>query len=67
MPCNNQTIGYAVSRGVPLTSILVLLSAIAGGRSILLGYHAKLGGRLLVLFLVPVTLMMHKFWTVQDA
>jgi putative oxidoreductase len=61
---NKQTIGYAASQGVPLASILVPLSgvlAIAGGLSILLGYRAKLGAWLIVLFLVPVTLMMHKF------
>jgi putative oxidoreductase len=66
---SKQSIGYAVSAGVPLASIAVPLSgvlAIAGGLSILLGYRAKLGSWLLVLFLVPVTLMMHKFWTVQD-
>jgi putative oxidoreductase len=66
---NKQTIGYAASQGVPLTSIAVPLSgvvAIAGGLLILLGYHAKLGAWLIVLFLVPVSLMMHKFWTVQD-
>jgi putative oxidoreductase len=66
---NKQTIGYAASQGVPLASISVPLSgvlAIAGGLSILLGYRAKLGAWLLVLFLVPVTLMMHKFWLVQD-
>lgn len=66
---NKQTIGYAASQGVPLASVLVPLSgvlAIAGGLSILLGYRAKLGAWLIVLFLVPVTLMMHKFWTVQD-
>jgi putative oxidoreductase len=66
---SKQSIGYAVSAGVPLASIAVPLSgvlAIAGGLSILLGYRAKLGGWLLVLFLIPVTLMMHKFWTVQD-
>jgi len=40
--------------------------AIAGGLSILLGYRAKLGAWLIVLFLIPVTLMMHKFWTVHD-
>jgi putative oxidoreductase len=40
--------------------------AIAGGLSILLGYRAKLGAWLVVLFLIPVTLMLHKFWTVQD-
>ena len=66
---SKQTIGYAVSAGVPLSSIAVPLSgelSIAGGLSILLGYRAKLGGWLIVLFLVPVTLMMHKFWLVQD-
>jgi len=38
--------------------------AIVGGLSIL-GYRAKLSGRLIVLLLIPVTLMMHKFWLVQ--
>ena len=66
---NKQTIGYAASQGVPLASIAVPLSgvvAIAGGLSILLGYRAKLGAWLIVLFLIPVSLMMHKFWTVTD-
>jgi putative oxidoreductase len=66
---NKQTIGYAASQGVPLASFAVPLAgalAIAGGLSILLGYHAKLGAWLIVLFLIPVTLMMHKFWTVTD-
>ena len=66
---NKQTIGYAASQGVPLAGIAVPLSgvlAIVGGLSILLGYRAKLGAWLIVLFLVPVTLLMHKFWGVQD-
>jgi putative oxidoreductase len=66
---NKQTIGYAASQGVPLASVAVPLSgvlAIAGGLSILLGYRAKPGAWLIVLFLIPVTLMMHKFWTVTD-
>jgi len=66
---NKQTIGYAASHGVPLAAIAVPLSgvlAIAGGLSILLGYRAKLGAWLIVLFLVPVSLMMHKFWTVTN-
>ena len=64
-----QTIAFSASQGVPLASIAVPLSgvvAIAGGFSILLGYRAKLGAWLIVLFLIPVTLMLHKFWTVQD-
>jgi putative oxidoreductase len=66
---NKQTIGYAASQGVSFASIVVPFSgalAIAGGLSILLGYRAKLGAWLIVLFLIPVTLMMHKFWTVTD-
>jgi putative oxidoreductase len=62
-------IGYAASQGVPLASIAVPLSgvvAIAGGLSILLGYRAKIGAWLIVLFLLPVTFMLHKFWAVSD-
>jgi len=63
------TIGYAASHGVPLASIAVPLSgmiALAGGLSILLGYRARWGAWLIVLFLVPVTIIMHNFWAVTD-
>jgi putative oxidoreductase len=63
-------IGYAASAGVPLPSLLVPLSgiiAILGGLSIALGYKAKAGAWLIVIFLIPVTLMMHNFWAIQDA
>jgi putative oxidoreductase len=66
---SHQTIGYAASQGVPLAWIAVPLSgvlALAGGLSILLGYRAKFGAWLLVLFLAAVTPLMHKFWTVSD-
>jgi putative oxidoreductase len=63
------TIGYAASKGVPLASIAVPFSgliALAGGLSILLGYRAKWGAWLIVLFLVPVTIMIHNFWAITD-
>ena len=66
---SGQTINYAASQNVPLASVLVPLSgvlAILGGLSIVLGYKARLGAWLIVLFLIPVTLMMHKFWTITD-
>lgn len=66
---SKQTIGYAASQGVPLASIGVPLSgllAIIGGLSVLLGYRAKIGGWLIAVFLVPVTVMMHNFWAVSD-
>jgi putative oxidoreductase len=64
-----QMVEYARSEGVPLASIAVPLSgaiAVAGGASIALGYRTRLGAGLIVLFLVPVTLMMHRFWAISD-
>jgi putative oxidoreductase len=63
------TIAYAAQQGVPFASVLVPLSgilAIAGGLSVLLGWHARAGAWLLVAFLVPVTLAMHAFWNVAE-
>jgi len=64
-----ETIGYAAAQGVPLATVAVPLSgiiALLGGLSIALGYRAKLGAWLIVLFLVPVTLMLHRFWGLSD-
>ncbi|MBI1770342.1 MAG: DoxX family protein [Bacteroidetes bacterium] len=66
---SEQAIGYAAAQGVPLASIAVPLSgvmALLGGLSIALGYKANYGAWLLVLFLVPVTAMLHNFWAVTD-
>lgn len=65
----SQTIAYAASQGVPLANIAVPFSgllALLGGLSILVGYRAKIGAWLIVLFLVGVTPMMHNFWAVTD-
>jgi putative oxidoreductase len=64
-----STIGYAAQQGVPLANVLVPLSGVlelVGGLSVLFGYRARLGALLLALFLVPVTLAMHKFWGISD-
>ena len=61
-------IAFAAAQGVPLASLLVPFSgamSIVGGLSILLGYRARLGAWLIVLFLIGVT-PMHKFWGVAD-
>lgn len=54
---------------MPLAWIAVPLSGLVvfgGGLSIILGYRAKWGGWLIVLFPVPVTIMIHNFWSVTD-
>jgi putative oxidoreductase len=64
-----KPVAYAAAAGVPFPSLAVPASgvlALAGALSILLGYRARIGAWLLVLFLVPVTLMMHNFWAVKD-
>lgn len=64
-----RAIGYAASQGVPLAFVAVPVAgliALGGALSILLGYRAKIGAWLIVLFLLPVTFMMHKFWTIAD-
>lgn len=64
-----KTVAYASAAGVPFAQIAVPLSgviAILGGLSIVLGYKARIGSWLLVLFLVPVTLAMHNFWAAPD-
>jgi putative oxidoreductase len=64
-----ETIAFAEQAGVPLASIAVPLSgvlALIGGLSVLLGYRARVGAWLLILFMVPVTVSMHAFWSVDD-
>ncbi|RBL89623.1 DoxX family protein [Chitinophaga flava] len=60
---------YAASAGVPAANFLVrvagLLSLI-GGLSVLLGYKAKVGAWLVIVFLIPVTFAIHRFWGIAD-
>ena len=66
----HEGIQHAADLGVPLASLLVPFSglmALAGGLSVAVGYKAKGGAWLLVGFLIPVTLMMHAFWKLQDS
>ena len=60
---------HAAAAGVPMANVLVPLSGIlelVGALMLVLGFHARIGALLLALFLVPVTLMMHKFWGISD-
>jgi putative oxidoreductase len=66
---SSAEISEAAAHGVPLATILVPLAgliALVGGVSVLLGYRARFGALLLLVFLVPVTLIMHKFWGLPD-
>jgi putative oxidoreductase len=62
-------IGMAAAHGVPLPNLVVPATGIlafVAALSVLLGFRARLGAWLLVIFLVPVTVTMHNFWAVTD-
>ena len=64
-----QTIDYVSYQRVPTASYLVPLSDIiasVGALSIILGYKAKAGAWLLIIFLIPVTFYMYAFWKETD-
>jgi putative oxidoreductase len=61
--------GYAVSKKVPLASAAIPVTGLmllAGGFSFLINFHALAGSLILILFLIPVTIQMHNFWTIKD-
>src|SRR5258705_254541 len=60
---------YAGSQGVPAPKLAVGVSGLmllGGGLSILLGFEPRIGALLLVAFLVPTAVLMHRFWGVAD-
>ena len=60
---------YAAAKGVPAPKLAVLGSGmviVAAGLSILLGYRPTWGVLLLTIFLIPVSFLMHNFWTATN-
>ncbi len=65
----NGSVGYARMKGVPMPSVAVLGSGaliLLGGVGVILGVATAWSLYAIVLFLVPVTLSMHRFWTIAD-
>ncbi len=61
--------GYAGSKGVPAPKLAVAgsgLLLVVGGALVALGWWVSWGCWLIIAFLVPVSFMMHDFWTVDD-
>jgi putative oxidoreductase len=64
-----ESISHAQSHGVPMAGFLVPASgilAIISGLLIMIGYQTRFAAWGIVLFLVPITLTMHNFWTIED-
>ncbi len=55
--------------GLPAPAVAVIVSGILlviAGMSFIIGYHPPLGVLAAGLFLVPVTLVIHDFWAIED-
>jgi putative oxidoreductase len=50
-----------------LAAMVAILIEIGGALAILVGWHARLAAWLQFLYLVPVTIMIHNFWTAAGA
>jgi putative oxidoreductase len=64
-----EMVGMTEQMGVPLASLAVPLTGVMillGGLSIILGYKTKIGALLIIIFLVPVSFIMHPFWKIPD-
>jgi putative oxidoreductase len=64
-----EAIGYAAFKGVPVPVLAVAAANILlviAGLSILSGYRPAVGVTAVVLFMVPVSLLMHNFWAITD-
>jgi uncharacterized membrane protein YphA (DoxX/SURF4 family) len=63
-----SSVGYARSKGAPLASITVPLGSlglIAGALAVLVGFYPAVGVLVMLAFLVPITVIMHDFWTME--
>ena len=61
--------GYAASKGVPAPGLAVAVSGLlmlVGGLGVILGVYIMWSVTALVLFLLPVTFIMHAYWKDTD-
>ena len=61
--------GYMAKEGVPAPQVMLagaIIFLIAGSLSVILGYKARIGATLLLVFLILATYYFHDFWTLSD-
>ena len=70
IPNFSKVAGYMASEGVPAPRVMLagaIAFLIAGSLSVILGYKARIGASLLLIFLILATYYFHDFWTVSDS
>ena len=64
----DSSVGYAEHKGVPLASMSVPLGSlglVAGALAVLTGVYPGVGALVVAVVLVPITVVMHDFWTME--
>ena len=67
---NKMMVEYAMSRKLPMPGAAIALAALielAGGISVLTGFHARIAAAILIVYLIPTTLIFHNFWAASGA
>ncbi len=70
IPNFNKVAGYMASENVPMPQVMLdgaIVFLIAGSLSIIVGFKARIGAALLLVFLVLATYFFHDFWTFENA
>ena len=63
-----QTGDFMAAKGLPMVPILLggaILFEIVGGLSVVVGFKARIGAALLIVFLIPTTVIFHDFWAYE--
>jgi uncharacterized membrane protein YphA (DoxX/SURF4 family) len=63
-----SAVGYAEQKGTPLASVSVPLGSlglVVGALAVLTGVYPSLGAVAVVTALVPITVVVHDFWTME--
>jgi putative oxidoreductase len=58
---------YGLSWNEELLLLASIVLLIVGGILVLLGYRTTLGASLLLLYFIPLTFIVHNFWSVPDS
>jgi putative oxidoreductase len=65
IPDWSATAGYMAAKGIPIVPVFLAATIaveVLGGLSVALGLWARVSAAVLALYLIPVTLIFHKFW-----
>ena len=65
----DQTGDFMAAKGLPLVPVLLagaILFEIVGGLSVVVGFKARIGAAMLIVFLIPTTVIFHDFWSYED-